>query len=202
MNQTFLARAISTVFHPLFWAYYVLAYMVFLYQYVFASPKGMWMFLGSSLVLMVVFPIMALWLLVKIKKVTSFEVAARNERSLPLFITGVSYYLTYTLFKTLMLPELFQLLILGATFMILLSMMVTFFWKISLHMLSVGGIIGFFLALGFRYQIVFIQIVIPLIFIAGWVGYARLKLEAHTRMQVYAGFATGLAAMFLIFVLY
>jgi membrane-associated phospholipid phosphatase len=57
------------------------------------------------------------------------------------------------------------------------------------------------MALGFRYQIVFIQVVIPLILIAGVVGYARLKLEAHSQSQVYLGFVTGFLTMFLIFVL-
>jgi membrane-associated phospholipid phosphatase len=55
--------------------------------------------------------------------------------------------------------------------------------------------------LGFRYQIVTFPVVIPCLLIAGLLGYARLKLEAHTPAQVYSGFAIGLISMFLLFVL-
>jgi membrane-associated phospholipid phosphatase len=168
---------------------------------VFTSAKGFVFFIITGFFLMVLLPLSLIWGLVKLKVVSSFEINERRERSLPLFITGVSYYFTYTLFKSLMLPDLFQLLILGSTLLILVCMIITFFWKISIHTLSVGGIVGFFMALGFRYQIVFIQVVIPLILIAGVVGYARLKLEAHSQSQVYLGFVTGFLTMFLIFVL-
>lgn len=201
MNQTTLARGISIIFHPILWAFYVLTYMAILYHYVFTSAKGFVFFIITGFFLMVLLPLSLIWGLVKLKVVSSFEINERRERSLPLFITGVSYYFTYTLFKSLMLPDLFQLLILGSTLLILVCMIITFFWKISIHTLSVGGIIGFFMAIGFRYQIVFIQIVIPLILIAGVVGYARLKLEAHSQSQVYLGFITGFLTMFLIFAL-
>jgi membrane-associated phospholipid phosphatase len=201
IKKPILAQAISVVFHPILWTFYVLVFMSYSYHYVFTKPEGMWAFLGTGFFMMVVAPLLMILLLIKIKVVTSLEINERRERSLPMFIVGLSYYLSYTVFKSIHLPDLFNLLLLGSTMLVIIAMLITFFWKISLHLLSLGGILGFFLAIGFRYNINFLIVIIPLVFIAGLVGYARLKLEAHTPSQVYLGFTIGAFVMFLVFIL-
>jgi hypothetical protein len=101
----------------------------------------------------------------------------------------------------MLLPPSFQLVFLGAAFIVLVCMMITLFWKISIHMISIGGTIGLFMAIGFRYEWLLPQIILPLFFLAGIVGYARLRLEAHTPTQVYIGFITGWIVMFIGFFL-
>ena len=202
MNQkSFFAFLLSVIFHPILWAFYMLIGLTLLFRYIFPSTQYMLIFLGANLMLMVLLPTLMFWLLLRFKFITSLQINDRRERILPLFVVGLSYYFIHHLSKSMMLPQSFQLFFLGATLIVLICMMITSFWKISIHVLAIGGTIGALVALEFRYQIVTYPIIIPLIFIAGLVGCARLKLEAHTSAQVYSGFITGLISMFLLFVL-
>lgn len=196
-----LAYFLSVVFHPVLWAFYMLVGLAFLFQYLFPSAEQMLFFIGLNFLLMVVFPMVMVWILVRTKVISSLQISDRRERMAPLFVVGISYYFLHQLFKSMMYPQSFQLFFLGATFLVLVCMMITSFWKISIHLLAIGGTIGALIALGFRYQIITYPIIIPFIFIAGLVGFARLKLQEHSPVQVYTGFGVGLICMFLLFVL-
>ena len=202
MNQKpFFAFFLSVIFHPILWAFYMLTGLTLLFQYIFPTTQHLLIFLGVNFILMVLLPISLFWFLRRFKFITSLQINDRRERILPLFLVGLSYYFLHHLSKSMMFPQSFQLFFLGATFIVLICMMTTSFWKISIHLLAIGATIGALLAFGFRYQIISFPVVIPCIFIAGLVGYARLKLEAHTPAQVYSGFTVGLISMFLLFVL-
>jgi membrane-associated phospholipid phosphatase len=62
-------------------------------------------------------------------------------------------------------------------------------------MLGMGGLVGTFLGLALRYQVDALQLVSALVLLSGLVGYARLRLNAHTPAQVYAGFLSGVALL-------
>lgn len=64
-------------------------------------------------------------------------------------------------------------------------------WKVSIHMLGMGGIVGTIIGLILRYQVDAIQLVMALVILSGVVGYSRLRLDAHTPLQVYVGFVLG-----------
>ena len=83
---------------------------------------------------------------------------------------------------------------LGALYIVLLSLIITKSWKISLHMLAVGGATGVFLIL----EMLFGQsqnYLMFFIFLAGVVGFARYSLKAHDLKQIYTGFILGLCIM-------
>lgn len=67
--------------------------------------------------------------------------------------------------------------------------------KISIHMVALGGMFGTFagMAMTFHYDLWFVLFAIT--FAAGLTGFARLKLKAHSEVQVYAGFALGVCVM-------
>lgn len=194
-NKAPFASIISISFHPILWVFYLLTFITILHQSTFSSSYFMFQFLGACFLLTIAFPIALIWVLYKMKRITSIQMESRNERSLPLFIVGLSYYFVHYLFKLMILPQSFQLLFLAATFMVFICMMITFFWKISIHMLSIGATIGFVMAIGLRYEWLMPHIVLPLLLLAGLVGYSRLKLNAHTPAQVYVGFIAGFMVM-------
>jgi len=68
-------------------------------------------------------------------------------------------------------------------------------WKISAHAAAIGGLTGGFLALSIRMNENPLMILALLFLIAGFVGTARLILEKHTNIQVYAGFLLGFLIM-------
>lgn len=79
--------------------------------------------------------------------------------------------------------------------LVLISLLVNYFEKISIHMLAMGGIFGTFagLAIGFHYDLWLILFLLALA--SGLTGFARLKLKAHTEAQVYSGFGLGVLVM-------
>lgn len=122
----------------------------------------------------------------------------REERRWPLLLAIGWYYLLFRLFDVLHIHYVVIQLLLGAMLILLLSAIVSNFWKISLHMLGIGGVLGAFLAI----HTLFggnIFLIITLLFCAGLVGFARVNENAHSLKQVYLGFVVGVGAEFLIF---
>jgi hypothetical protein len=77
-------------------------------------------------------------------------------------------------------------------------MLVSFKWKISAHLIGIGGLFGalFFYAVYFIADFIYILMLVSLL--SGAVAYARLQLKAHRPAQVYAGFLTGFIGMMMI----
>jgi len=86
--------------------------------------------------------------------------------------------------------------LLGCTFVILIAEIITAFWRISLHTIGMGGLLGFFLEMMLHMQgTTIFTILFPfLVIAAGLVGSARLYLQAHTPAQVYVGYVVGFLA--------
>lgn len=86
--------------------------------------------------------------------------------------------------------------------LLIIAGIITFFWKISAHMMSMGGLIGAVLTisyyvLGTNPYVLFIILFI----LAGCLGTSRLILQRHTPAQVYIGFGAGLIIS-IIYILY
>ena len=74
--------------------------------------------------------------------------------------------------------------------------------KSSLHMIGIGGIIGFVMIMSFEYQLNFNSLLASLFLVAGLIGVARLSLNAHKPGEVYIGFLVGVLAQWISYELY
>ena len=191
------AHLISILFHPLLMPTYA-ALLLFNIpsHFNFALPLN-YEYLVPAFVFSTTFLISALFMLIYLKMgmVKSLEMKDRKERILPLITMAGIYYLTYYLLKQGSIPTLFNFFMLGATMLVLISLLVNYLTKISIHMVAMGGIFGTFagLAIGFHYDLWLILFILALA--SGLTGFARLKLNAHTEAQVYTGFALGVFVM-------
>ena len=79
----------------------------------------------------------------------------------------------------------------GAITVILIAYFITLRWKISVHMIGIGGVIGAMIGLSHRFQFDHFYLIMALFFVAGMIGYARMKTKSHNYRQVYAGFIIG-----------
>ncbi len=77
-------------------------------------------------------------------------------------------------------------------------MLITIFYRISLHTIAWGGLTGIFVALCLRFGLVFIHWLIGIIILAGFSGYARLATQAHKTSEVYTGYVTGFILNFVL----
>ena len=145
-----------------------------------------------------IFPVICV-LIFKLKgNIQSLHLETIQERRYPFLLTSISYMLGYYLLQRLELPTIFIRVILGATISVTLAVIITLGWKISVHSIGIGGIIGTLLAMS---RILYVDIRFPLmisIIIAGIIGSARLSLNEHTPSQIYAGILIGFLSEYMI----
>lgn len=119
----------------------------------------------------------------------------QRERVVPLVITAMIYYAVFYLLKQGPQGNALNLFILGTTLLVLLSLLINYISKISLHMVAQGGLFGAVTAYAIRFSVHGEWIIILVILIAGITAYSRLKLKAHTPLEVYSGFIIGAGVM-------
>ena len=143
-------------------------------------------------------PILSIIILKKMKLVSSYYMENKEERRFPLLIAIVCYYFLLQILERMYTHTILVKLLLGAMLILFVAAIVSRFWKISLHMLGVGGVVGAFFAIqqNFSSNIILFN---ALIFCAGLVGFSRINENAHTLKQVYGGFLVGFCTECLIF---
>ena len=139
----------------------------------------------------ILLPIITFIVLQKLGVVKSIYMKTIEERKWPFLLSVLWYYLGFELLRNIALPISLYLLMIGAITVILIAHFITLRWKISVHMLGIGGVIGSMIGLSQRFQFDHFYLILALFFVAGLIGYARLKTNSHTYLQVYAGFILG-----------
>jgi hypothetical protein len=139
----------------------------------------------------IVLPIITALILKQFKMIDSLYMKSAQERRWPFMFTLIWYYMALQLLSKMHLPESFDLLMIGAISAIGLALIITLRWKISIHMLGIGGLVGAILGVSQRFQYNHSLLIIVLIIWAGVIGYARLKTISHNYRQVYVGFLLG-----------
>jgi len=195
-----LSKLISFAFHPVLMPTYSL---LLLFQFTplfseFMSNEQKTQILKLTFIFTFLLPFFSVIILKKLKVVSSYYMENQEERRWPLLFALGWYYLLFLLFETLHIHFVVVYLLVGAMLILLISAIVSNFWKISLHMLGIGGVTGAFFAIHYLFG-GDIGLIITLLFCAGLVGFARVKEIAHNLKQVYFGFLIGAITEFLIF---
>jgi membrane-associated phospholipid phosphatase len=136
-------------------------------------------------------PVSLLPLFLQFKVINSFRMETARERVWPLLFSGIFFLFGYFLLMRLQVPSLILTFLLASLVAVILALLISLFWKISLHMLAVGGVTAVLLGIAFRFGINLMVPVSFMILVSGLVGTARLYLGAHSPAQVYAGYFTG-----------
>ena len=192
-----IARIISVVFHPLLMPTYMMLLLIrFNFQYPFVLPEN-YLNLMTLLVFLTsfVFPLLIMFLMLKLKMISSMELETKRERALPLLVATGFFYLTYHFFKQVPYFALFNMFMIGATLVTSVTLLVTYLYKISLHMVGIGGVFGALTGISLSTSQNYLLLIVIAIFIAGLTGFARLKLKTHTEAEIYSGFALGAFVM-------
>lgn len=130
--------------------------------------------------------------------IKDYKLSRPKERLMPLLITGIIYAAGYYFVARFsIIPEFIQYFILSSTLLIILTMVITYKWKISIHMVGIGGLSGIVLAL-IKYHPINLHIYLYIIFLlSGIIGSIRLYLKEHIPLQVYLGYLLGFSIVFL-----
>lgn len=196
-----LAILITYLFHPLLIPTYgiCLLYRIFSNFYFIHDNRILISLVGITFVSTCLLPAISALFLFRSGLLSNLEMTDRRERLLPYLLTTLYYLLAYYLLKNFPLPSgmllAVRLFTLGATCALLLTSGINLIWKISAHAIAIGGLTGAFLILCLKLSFPPIDELCWCTLVAGMVGWARLKLEAHSPAQIYAGFGLGMLAM-------
>ena len=185
--------AVSIIFQPIFVPLYSLFILFNADTYITnaVQPEIKKIIYLITLANTIILPIGVFYYFYKTKLIQSFHMHTAKERSLPFLTTIVFHLSTFYLFSRMPVPSLFTNLIIGAVLSVGAAFVINLKWKVSIHMLGMGGLLVTIVGLIQRYQVDVIPLVIALVLLSGIVGYSRLKLDAHTPLQVYVGFILG-----------
>lgn len=188
-----IAKKLSLIFHPVFMPTIsvTLALVPGDWSYFFVPPSI------RNLVILLVFmntcllPVIFSFTLKKYGFIKSMEMEDSTERWVPYFFTALLYLLTYYLLLKAQLPQPVYWMQLGGIIAIVLTALINFRWKISAHLVGIGGLTGTFY--GLHYFTGFSQLpgILGGLLLAGVVGTCRLILKAHSPAQIYSGFLLG-----------
>ena len=195
--ETKLAKLISYIFHPLLMPTYafILLFSQKAYFAMIIPISARWRLLLIVFIITFVLPLMLVLLLKSLKRIKSLQMYERKERTLPYIITAWFVFILYLVLNNTQLSPIFKYFTLGATILIVFAFLVNLKWKISMHMIAAGGMLGMILGLTLLSIITNPIYLIAAILISGLIGFARLKLNAHTQAQVYAGLLSGVGIM-------
>ena len=188
------AKFISFVFHPLLMPTYgfILIFCTKNYIATFVRYEIKLIIIGITFFFTFVLPAINAFVLLKMGRIKSLEMESQQERLIP-YGSAVLYYaaLLYLFHNSNNFLTIFKTVILGAACSIVLTLIINIKWKISAHMIGVGGVGGALLGIMYRLRVDMEFVFFMIILAAGFIGYARLRLNAHTPAQVYAGFLLG-----------
>jgi hypothetical protein len=126
----------------------------------------------------------------------NLELRERQQRPLPLLLATASYGAATVLLSSTYSPldPLLRHMIAGMTLTVAFTLLISLRWKISAHGAGVGGTLGLFvlLCMGSAGDARLVWWLLGSVVVAGAVLQARLKLEAHTVVQAWAGFLLGI----------
>ncbi|ACF45884.1 MAG: hypothetical protein OQK66_04025 [Prosthecochloris sp.] len=142
------------------------------------------LFLASTFV-----PMMLIYGLKKIGRVSDYNITFREQRFLPLLVMVGVNALGYEVMTQLDAPRIFTGILLFNAVNTVLILLITLQWKISIHLLTLTASIALlFLQFG--------AVALWLLFLVPILMWSRIKLKAHSFMQTFVGGLIGFLIMY------
>ena len=146
-----------------------------------------------------ILPVINIYILYRMNRISSLKIEDRKERTFPYILTSCFYFGLFYLFLDLKVWPSLKVLIFGAGFAIFLTALINMRYKISAHMVGVGGLIGSLVVVSWLIKYNAVPHLMILVVLAGIIATARLYLKQHDQKQIYAGFFLGFLTQILVF---
>ncbi len=128
------------------------------------------------------------------KVISTMEMDKREERTMPYLSTSVVYIVSFFMLKEILPSPSVKFIMLGSAIGIVITLIANYFYKISAHMVGIGGLLGGVLFLSItmgwhtHYEIMLLFLT------AGILAGSRLALDAHNPFEIVTGFFAGFAS--------
>lgn len=216
-RQFFLS--LSYIFHPIFMPLLGIYFLfsletrpVSLYKldalFYFPSEAKIFIYIIIG-ILTILAPLLSLLIMYYNKMISSLTLENKEERTYPFILVSFYYLLAYIYVRTKIPLELQHPALVGFLFGILLifivSVIVNFYLKISLHAAAIFGVAGMLLGYSQTQMPIFVEagptnlyIILYFLIVAGLVSGARLFLKAHSLTETLLGSVLGFFVMYVI----
>lgn len=198
-----LAHTFSVIFHPLLLLTYLLSLLAWLFPAALypVSPEGAWSLIGLYFVITFVLPGVTLGFFRLTGVAPSLTMKERHERIMPFVFISLFYAGVTILTNVRMgvgLSDGLMRLLMVTTMLTVAATIITLFFKVSVHALSIWGFTGilFELCISYGTPSLFYGL-IGAVLIAGIVMTSRLQLGVHSLTEVFIGAGTGLTVGYL-----
>jgi hypothetical protein len=194
------SRILSYILHPLFIPTLATSALILqpdLYSIVLPNTLKIW-FISLIFAFTLIIPAAGVFILYKLNAIYSVEINHRSERTLPLLISGISYWALLYFMTPAGIPPVFLYVLYSATFAIVAGLLINMVYKISLHTLGWGALSAMLISISIRMGISLLLLIVISVILSGLAGYARLKQNAHNQTQVYLGYIAGVCIVILI----
>jgi hypothetical protein len=184
-NRTDLswARLVSNLLSPpMVWA--VMAFPIAFRDAASEQQALTWAFVYTGLVCLL--PVIYIAWMVHRGSITDLHMEVRAERIRPFLVSIVCTTIAWWVLRLMGAPPIVPLFVLFSLVQIVLMLLITLVWQISVHAVSISGAV---VAAAVWFGPWWALLVIPLVIL---VGAARLNLRRHTLGQVIAGSALGI----------
>lgn len=149
-----------------------------------------------------ILPVINIYALYKMKRISSFTLKDQSERTFPYIVTSCFYFGLFYLFLDLNIWASIKILIFGAGLAILLTALINLKYKVSAHMVGVGGLVGSLMIVSFVIKYNAVPELALLFLLSGVIATSRLYLQAHEPRQIYSGFLLGMFTQILVFLVF
>ena len=156
-------------------------------------PAEQFLILIQVIIITIFIPVAIFFLLRSMGLIETVMASKVAERRIPLIAQiPLLFLLTQQSITAERLPEL-HFFFLGALLSTVLALLAAFSnFKISLHMMGMGALLLFTIALSIHLQENYLIAIALLMLLTGIVGSSRLHMGAHSMKELFAGFLCGM----------
>lgn len=193
MNYRKLSNGLSWVLHPFLLPLYLIAVLLTLTVFAHYPASIKYYLLWVIVLYTMIIPVLALGVLRSLGRISDYRIDDRRERLLPLVIGAVCYLLCALTIAKIPSAVFLRKFMVAAACCETLCFVVSFYWKISLHLTAMGAAVALLVVMN---VIGVGDMLVPLmvaVLCAGALASARLYLGCHNGAQILAGFCGGFA---------
>ena len=177
---------ISYLIHPMVISFVTFLYLIY-YSNILIEDKNLIFILCFTF--STISPTATFYFLKKNNLISDLDASKKEERLLPMAFGALFFLLGFVTLRMLNAQLLIQGIMFCGMINVILAWLITNYWKISIHAITLSSSITIFWIFG--YQNVFIVILILFILIIG-----RLLAQAHDLNQIMAGIFLGIISTF------
>lgn len=191
----FFPRLLLWIFHPLLMATLGIAILLYSsFYHAMVSPSLKTLILVEAFLGTVLLP--SVLLLLKRKLLAHEVVTPQIFTSIQYLFTAFCYYFTFYLLSGISVAGMLKAYFLAGSLVLVLMSLLSMRYPVCVYTVGPGALVGLLLSLMLRLGMGELSLLYCVIAMAGFIGYAAIRLEKNNPAETYAGFIVGFGVLF------